>query len=60
AARLLAASAAEGIILNPSAYVLYRHWLPKVRAELPPDAARRLRDEGRAMSLDDALEYALS
>lgn len=33
--------------------------LPEVRAELDPERARQLRDEGRAMSLDEALAYAL-
>jgi predicted ATPase len=59
AAKLLAAGFAPGIILSASGYALYRHWLPVVRAHVDPQRARQLRDEGRAMSLDEALAYAL-
>jgi predicted ATPase/class 3 adenylate cyclase len=59
AAKLLAAGFAPGIILSASGYALYRHWLPLVRAQVDPQRARQLRDEGRAMSLDEALAYAL-
>jgi hypothetical protein len=44
---------------TPASWALYRHYLPLVRAALEPDEARRARDEGRAMSLDEALTYAL-
>jgi hypothetical protein len=37
----------------------YRHYLPIVRAVLGPEEGRRARDEGRAMTPDDALAYAL-
>jgi hypothetical protein len=37
----------------------YRHYLPIVRATLGPDEARRARNDGRTMTLDDALAYAL-
>lgn len=60
AARLLGAAMQPGIILRSSGYALYRHWLPTVRANLEPDLARRLRDEGRAMSLDQAIAYSLT
>jgi predicted ATPase/class 3 adenylate cyclase len=59
AARLLAASMREGMMLSPVGFALYRHWLPRVRVELDPERARQLRDEGRAMSLDEALDYAI-
>ena len=38
---------------------LYRHYLPLVRAALGADEAHRARDEGRRMTLDAALAYAL-
>jgi predicted ATPase/class 3 adenylate cyclase len=44
---------------SPASWALYRHYLPQVRAALGPEAARRARDEGRAMTLDAALAYAL-
>jgi len=66
AGRLLAASRHLGGAVNlpipfrtPAHWALYRHYLPRVRAALGPDEARRARDEGRAMTLDVALAYAL-
>lgn len=59
AARLLAAAMQPGIILSAPGYALYRHWLPRVRAEIDANRARQLRDEGRSMSLDAALAYCL-
>jgi DNA-binding winged helix-turn-helix (wHTH) protein len=44
---------------TPAAMAYYRYYLPLVRRELGAEAARRLRDEGRAMRLDEAFEYAL-
>jgi hypothetical protein len=44
---------------TPASVALYRHYLPRVRETLGPDEARRARDEGRAMTLDEALAYAL-
>ena len=44
---------------TPGSMSLYSHYLPIVREALGPDEARRARDEGRAMTLDDALAYAL-
>ena len=39
-------------------FVLYRHYLPIVRASLTPDIARRCRAEGAAMSTSDAMAHA--
>lgn len=39
------------------AYYLY--YRPLLRAALGPDAARRARDEGGAMTLDEAFGYAV-
>jgi predicted ATPase/class 3 adenylate cyclase len=44
---------------SPASWALYRHYLPRVRAALGPDESRRARDEGRAMTLDEALAYAV-
>jgi predicted ATPase/class 3 adenylate cyclase len=59
AARLLAAAMSPGFISSPAAYVVYRHWVPKVREALGAQRARELREEGRAMSLQEAIAYAL-
>lgn len=45
---------------SPASWALYRHYLPIVRAALGPQNARRARNEGRAMTLDEALRYALA
>ena len=39
--------------------LLYLVYLPQVRAALGPDEARRARAEGQAMTLDEAMAYAL-
>lgn len=44
---------------TPASWSMYRHYLPLVRAALGPHESRRARDEGRAMTLDTALAYAL-
>ena len=66
AGRLLGAARYLGGAINlpipfrtPASWALYRHYLPLVREALGPEEARRARDEGRAMTLDDALAYAL-
>jgi len=67
AGRLLAASRHLGGAVDlpipfrtPAHWALYRHYLPLVRAALgPAEESRRAREEGRAMTLDDALAYAL-
>jgi hypothetical protein len=43
---------------TPAGYALYRHYVPRVRAALTRDEARRYVEEGRAMSENDALECA--
>ena len=43
---------------TPAHWAFYRHYQPLVRAALGPEEARRARDEGQAMSLDEALAYA--
>jgi hypothetical protein len=65
AAQLLAASRlAKGAerwagFSSPTSAALYLHYLPLVRDALGPDVARRARDEGQAMTLDEALIYAV-
>jgi predicted ATPase/class 3 adenylate cyclase len=44
---------------TPASTAFYSHYLPIVRAALGPLESRRARDEGRALTLDDALAYAL-
>jgi hypothetical protein len=39
--------------------LLYLVYLPQVRAALGPDEAKRARAEGQAMTLDEAMAYAL-
>ena len=65
ASRLLAAGVRPGNIgattgmRSPPGLVIYMHTRDAVRRALPPDERRRLREEGRAMSLDHAVAYAL-
>ena len=66
ASRLLAASrrlagAAERSIpfRTPSHWALYRHYQLLIRAALSPEEGRRARDEGQAMTMDEALAYAM-
>jgi predicted ATPase/DNA-binding winged helix-turn-helix (wHTH) protein len=65
AARLMAAARSAGGadrdimgFRTPASMSLYRHYMPRVRAALDPQLARALREEGRAMSLDDAFADA--
>jgi hypothetical protein len=39
--------------------LLYLAYLPQVRAALGPDEAKHARAEGQAMTLDEAMAYAL-
>jgi tetratricopeptide (TPR) repeat protein len=39
--------------------VMYLHFGEEVRRALPPDVAKRARDAGRAMSVEEAFEHAL-
>lgn len=60
AARYLGGAADLAIpFRTPGGWSLYRHYLPIVREALGPDEARRARDEGRAMTMDEAFAYAL-
>ena len=66
AARLLAAARSGGgadrevmAFRTPAAMALYRHYLPLVRRSLGAEEARRLRDQGRAMTCNEAFDYAL-
>ena len=66
AARLLAASrrvagAADRFIQfrTPGHWALYRHYQPLVRAMLGAEQGMRAREEGQAMSMDEALAYAM-
>jgi predicted ATPase len=43
---------------SPMSYALYKHYLPRVRANLDAETARRARDHGRAMTLEAALQFA--
>ena len=47
------------VIGGPAPYALYRHHVRLARAALDPDDARRLREEGAALSEDEACELAL-
>lgn len=44
---------------TPASLALYRHYLPLVRTALGAEAAGKAREEGRAMTLDQAFGYAL-
>ncbi len=44
---------------TPTSMGLYLHYVPLVRAALGAEDARRLRDEGRAMTIDVAFAHAL-
>ncbi len=46
-------------IYTPTSMALYQHTVPRLRAALGSDSAHRLREEGRAMNIDDAFSYAL-
>ena len=58
AARLLEAGRA-GMYAGAEGGIVYFHYRDVVRAALSDDEVRRCRDEGRALSLDDALVLAL-
>jgi hypothetical protein len=67
AARLLGAARGLAAIEDgavrfrtPTMLSMYLQCLPQARATLGPDEARRARDEGRAMTLDEAFDYALA
>ena len=57
AARLLGISG--GSARTPEALTLYRHYRDRVREALGRDRGRTLRNEGRAMSMDEGIAYAL-
>jgi len=60
ASRHLAAATDRSIpFRTPAHWAFYRHYQPLVRAALGPDEARRARAEGQAMTLDEAMAYAL-
>ena len=65
ASRLLAAALKVGAaqqtwvpFRSPVTYTLYRHCVPLIREALDHEEARRCRDEGAAMSLEEALAAA--
>lgn len=65
-ARLFAAARSAGgadrIVMSfrtPTSMGLYQHYLPLVREAFGAPDARRLRDEGRAMTIDEAFACAL-
>jgi predicted ATPase/DNA-binding winged helix-turn-helix (wHTH) protein len=67
AGRLLGASRGVGAIeaeairfRTPTTLALYLRYTALVRAALGPEQAHRARDEGRAMTLDEAFDYALA
>jgi predicted ATPase/DNA-binding winged helix-turn-helix (wHTH) protein len=67
AGRLLGASRGLDVVQadsirfrTPITVALYLRYTALVRAELGPEEARRVRDEGRAMTLDEAFDYALA
>jgi hypothetical protein len=58
ASRLLAAGSA-GMSRTPADSILYVTFRDRAHAQLGSDRARACRDEGRAMTVDDALDLAL-
>jgi hypothetical protein len=57
AARWLAcASSGGGVFAGPDGVMLYRRFVPLVRGALPADERRQLREEGRALPIDDAVQ----
>jgi hypothetical protein len=61
ASRGLGAIAADSIrFRTPITVALYLRYTAQVRAALGPDEAHRARDEGRAMTLDEAFDYTLA
>ena len=67
AGRLLAAARHVGgatkfpmPFLTPTQGALCKHYLPLVRAQLGPDEAHRARDDGAAMTLDEAFGLAMA
>jgi predicted ATPase/class 3 adenylate cyclase len=58
AGRHAAGAAGGALFRSPTNYLLYVHYVQVVREALSADEARRARDEGRAMSLDEAIAYA--
>ena len=67
AGRLMGASRGLGAVeadsirfRTPITLALYLRYTALVRAALGPEEARRARDEGRAMTLDEAFDYALA
>jgi hypothetical protein len=60
ASRHLAAATDRSIpFRTPAHWAFYRHYQPLVRAALGPEEARRARDDGQAMTMDEALAYAM-
>jgi predicted ATPase/class 3 adenylate cyclase len=60
ATRYLGGAAEKSIpFRTPASMSLYRHYLPRVREALGPERAHRVREAGRAMSLDEAWREAL-
>ena len=59
AARLLGASR-QGFRRSPDAYLLYRTFRDRAREQLGVERFRMCRDEGRLLSLDDAVALALA
>jgi hypothetical protein len=56
AARWLGCAASRGgVFAGPDGVMLYRQFVPQVRDALEADESHALRDEGRALPIDDAL-----
>ena len=56
------AGGADRIVMSfrtPTSMGLYQHYMPLVREAVGAQDGRRLRDEGRAMAIDEAFAYAL-
>ena len=61
AARWLACAASGGgLFAGPDGVMLYRQFVPQVRAALSTEERRALRDEGRSLPIDDALREITS
>jgi predicted ATPase/class 3 adenylate cyclase len=51
---LASAAGVGGLFTTPAGFMLYERYVPSVRAALPRDERQRVREQGRALSLDDA------
>lgn len=60
ASRLLSAAGREVVTRSPPTFRLHRHYVLKAREALGVEHARRCREEGFFMPVDEAIEYGLA